>query len=254
MIPSPPLDADLRTTLDQFHADRPPGADEDVHMCAAIVDSVIERFSAPGDLVFDPFAGFGTTLARAVRLGRRAGGVELLPERVERIRAVAPEAAVVAGDARVLLPGLAAALGGGGASGSAGAASEAGGAPARAAGGAGGASGAASLVLTSPPYMTVTDHEADPLAGYEEPGGDYALYLQQLGDVAAECARLLAPCGYVVWNVADIFHAGVHTPLIDDCAALLGRHLERVAVEDIGWDTLPHDLTRDALLIFRRRG
>ncbi|NLT30485.1 MAG: site-specific DNA-methyltransferase, partial [Propionibacterium sp.] len=71
-------------------------------MTAAVVDHVIERCTAPGDLVLDPFAGFGTTLERAVRLGRRAAGVELLPERVDHVRRRVPGALVVEGDAREL--------------------------------------------------------------------------------------------------------------------------------------------------------
>ena len=74
-------------------------------MCTAIVDHVIRAYSAPGDLVFDPFAGFGTTLIRAVQLGRRAGGIELLPERVAQIRALAPGASVAAGDRKIVVLG-----------------------------------------------------------------------------------------------------------------------------------------------------
>lgn len=80
------LDARLTTTLAAFVAAHPPGADEDVHMVPAVVDHVIERLTQPGDVVLDPFAGFGTTLARAVALGRQAWGVELLPERVAYAR------------------------------------------------------------------------------------------------------------------------------------------------------------------------
>ena len=71
--------------------------------------------------------------------------------------------------------------------------------------------------------------------------------------VTAESARLLAPGGHVVWNVADIQHAGVLSPLIADCAELLAKHLEQVAVVEIEWDEYPHDIVRDALLVFKRK-
>ena len=196
-------------------------------MIGALVDHVIERCTRPGELVFDPFAGFGTTLERAAALGRAALGIELLPERVAGIRERVPGAHVIEGDARELLRLL-----------------DRDGAP---------RSGApVSLVLTSPPYMTARDHEANPLTAYERDGGDYGRYLAELGLVAAQCARLVAPGGTVVWNVADIHHAGHTTHLIRDCTRVLGRHLTPVGNTEIVWDRFPHDLVADALLVFRR--
>lgn len=220
--PDSPLDARLAASHETFLSERPPGAEEDVHMIPAIVDHVIECCTNPGDLVLDPFAGFGTTLDRAVRLGRRGVGVELLPERVEHIRRHTPGAVVIEGDARELLPRLTDPGNG------------------------------VDLVLSSPPYMTATHHDADPLTAYEEDGGNYPRYLRELGAVAKQCARLLHPGGYLVWNVADIFHEGDQTHLIDDCAMVLDAHLRRAALVEIEWDRLPQDLTRDALLVFRR--
>jgi DNA modification methylase len=50
------------------------------HICPLqfdIVDRVIERFSMPGELVVDPFAGIGTVLLRGLKLGREVYGSEL---------------------------------------------------------------------------------------------------------------------------------------------------------------------------------
>lgn len=50
------------------------------HICPLqydIVDRLIERFSNPGEIVFDPFAGLGTVPLRALKAGRRGRGVEL---------------------------------------------------------------------------------------------------------------------------------------------------------------------------------
>jgi DNA modification methylase len=41
------------------------------------VRAAIEQFSSPGDLVFDPFMGGGTTLVEALALGRRAIGTDI---------------------------------------------------------------------------------------------------------------------------------------------------------------------------------
>lgn len=196
-------------------------------MVAAIVDHVIERCSQPGHVVFDPFAGFGTTLVRAVALGRAAMGVELLPERVEYAKRRVPAARLIEGDAREL---------------------------ARLTRGVPAGEGRAGidLILTSPPYMTVDHHEADPLTAYEENDGDYGRYLAELGQVAAQCAYLVSPGGYVAWNVADIHHRGTTTHLIRDCGRVLEQHLTPVGVTEIIWDRYPHDLVSDALLAFQR--
>ncbi|MBP2375232.1 TRM11 family SAM-dependent methyltransferase [Paeniglutamicibacter psychrophenolicus] len=222
-----PLDSQLTATHDTFVAERPPGADEDVHMVSAIVDHIIERCSNPGDLVFDPFAGFGTTLIRAIALGREALGIELLPERVDYLRDRMPDAHIIEGDSRELL---------------------------RLVRGTGSPLPDAdiNLIVASPPYMTAENHEPDPLTAYEENDGDYDRYLDELGLVAAQCARVVVPGGFVVWNLADIHHMNLTTHLIRDCKRALGRHLTLVGETEILWDQYPHDLISDALLVFQR--
>ena len=53
------------------------------HVCPLqfdIVDRLIERYSAKGELVFDPFCGLGTVPMRAILSGRRGAGSELNPD------------------------------------------------------------------------------------------------------------------------------------------------------------------------------
>lgn len=52
------------------------------HVCPFqidIVDRLINRYSNPGDVVYDPFCGLGTVPVRAMKLGRRGAGSELNP-------------------------------------------------------------------------------------------------------------------------------------------------------------------------------
>ena len=54
----------------------------EMHLCPLqfdIVDRLIRQMSEPGELVYDPFAGLGTVVVRALKLGRRGLGVELSP-------------------------------------------------------------------------------------------------------------------------------------------------------------------------------
>jgi len=69
------------------------------HVCPLqfdIVDRLIERYSNPGDLVYDPFCGLGTVPYRAILKGRRGGGSELNPayfmDQVHYLRAAEREA------------------------------------------------------------------------------------------------------------------------------------------------------------------
>lgn len=71
------------------------------HVCPLqfdIVDRLINFFSMPGELVFDPFAGIGTVPLRAIQMGRRGGGSELNPDyfrfACEYLRAAEAEIAV----------------------------------------------------------------------------------------------------------------------------------------------------------------
>lgn len=56
-------------------------------MPEALLMRIVMASSNPGDVVLDPLAGTGTTLAAAKRLGRKYVGIDISPEYVERTRA-----------------------------------------------------------------------------------------------------------------------------------------------------------------------
>ncbi len=60
----------------------------------ALVEPCIKAGSREGDVVLDPFAGSGTTLAVARRLGRKAIGIELQPKYLPLIQRRVSEAAL----------------------------------------------------------------------------------------------------------------------------------------------------------------
>ncbi len=215
----------LLQKVSELVAQRPPDDQELVHFTESLAAAVLDDLTSPGDRVLDPFAGFGTTLVVARRLGRSAVGVELLPERIaqvrERLQGNGSEvpAEVVHGDARRLAELV---------------------------------QGPFDLCLTSPPYMTRNDHPENPLDAYEVPDGHYPTYLEQLGEVFGQVATLLRPGGHLALNVANTVQDGVLTPLAFDLAAVVSRHLTLVQDVVVCWDGTPWGVGADFLLVYRR--
>jgi DNA modification methylase len=204
-------------------AERPEGTADDIHFTQALAESIVSYASQPGDLVLDPFAGYGTTLAVAVRIGRRAIGIELVPEHIEIARRrTAGRARLILGDARELSRLV---------------------------------DEPVDLVLTSPPYMSATDHPENPLTGYATDDGDYAVYLGELGSIFHQVAALLRPGGQLVVNVANVVASdGKVTPLASDIAGVIDEQLPLLGVTTLRWDEPPAGLDGDYLLWFARPG
>ena len=217
----------LLLRADELAAERPAGQVDDVHFTEALAASVVEDATGPGDVVLDPFAGYGTTLAVAARLGRRAVGVELLGEHAAVARARCPEAEVVEGDARRLVDLLDGVL-----------------------------DAPVDLVLTSPPYMTAVGHPENPLTGYATDDGDYPTYLREVSAVFAQVAALTRPGGAVVVNVANLASVGatgdVVTPLAWDVGRAVSEHLRFRGETFLCWDRHPPGHAGDYLLWFSK--
>jgi len=198
--------------------DRPPGYEDDVTYPPELVEAFIAEYTKPGDLVFDPFAGFGTTLIVAERLGRRAFGLEIVPERVEFIRSqLSDPTAVQQADARDIgaldIPRIA-------------------------------------FSMTSPPYMTRADHPQNPLSGYGTLDGDYSAYLRELATIYEWLAERINPGGRVVINAANL--RAHNTRLAWDIGNAVSGVLTYEREIVIDWDEPQPWFTNDYCLVFER--
>jgi DNA modification methylase len=215
------LDPCLHVSRAELHDEAPPGAVDEVRFTESLVEAVLAEYSREGDIVLDPFAGYGTTAVVAARMGRMAIAVELLPERAELIRErVGLGAQVITGDARSLAAIVA---------------------------------GPIDLCLTSPPYMAAAGHPENPLTGYRSNDGDYRTYLDELEEVTVQIVGLLRPGGHLVINVADIESGGVVTPLSRDVSERVARHAELVREIHICWDEPPTGILDDRCMVFSAR-
>lgn len=207
---------DLRATLPR--PDRPDDAADDLCFTPEMVAAFVNAYTKPGDLVFDPFAGFGTTLATAQRLGRAAVGFEIDARRVTYTRTqLVDPSAVRKQDVRSLdwstLPEF-------------------------------------QLSITSPPYMTKEDHDQNPLSGYRTLDGDYGRYLSDLQQIhRGISSRAAGPDARIVVNVANLRS----TPLAWDVGAALSEVLVFDHEVVLNWDEPQDWFTQDYCLVYRPR-
>ena len=214
------MDPWIRLRRREIAEERPAGATEDVHFPERLAERVIGQFSTPGELVLDPFAGYGTTAVVAARMGRRSISVELLPERADIIRArLGVGGRLLVGDARELRALVHEPV---------------------------------DLCLTSPPYMSRTGHPENPLTGYRTLDSDYSTYLADMEAVCVEITALLRPGGHLVVNAATVVGTLEQTPLADDLADRFSRHLVRHPDLAIAWDELPAGIVDDRCLVFEK--
>jgi len=199
-----------------------PDVDDDVSFPEELVERFLAEFTSPGDLVFDPFAGFGTTLVVAEQMGRRVLGIELLLERVELIKhRLRNPGTIVQWDALNLadlpLPAI-------------------------------------DFVMTSPPYMTRAGHPQNPLSAYQTLDGDYRRYLRELCTVFETIAASMKVGGRAVINVANICTDGIITPLAADVAAGLSSVLILEQEVLIVSDTADPTIVENKCYVFRNSG
>lgn len=193
----------------------------DVRYADELVAEFLREYTKPGDLVLDPFAGFGTTLIVAETMGRRALGIEFDKARADYIRTrLRDQSAVIHGDSRQL-----SALG----------------------------LPRADFLMTSPPFMGRGDAE-DPLQSYSAPGDGYEAYLDGMSVIAGQIAAVLKPGAAAVFEVSNLKRPTGVTTLAWDMAAVLSRHLRFEGETIIGWDHYGYGYDHSYCLVYRNTG
>jgi DNA modification methylase len=192
---------------------------EDVRASNNMLEHFIKEYTSEGQVVFDPFAGFGTTLLVAEELGRIACGIEYSQPKAEYVRGllIHPER-LIEGDSRKLLdydlPGF-------------------------------------DLCLTSPPYTNENDSE-NPFVDYRQKGFDYPSYLKEMGNIFSQVAQKLNPSGHVVIEAANLKKQEHVTTLAWDIAREVSKVLHFEGEIMIGWDRYGYGYNHSYCLVFSK--
>ena len=195
-------------------------ANDDVRFTESLVKHFIEKYTSEGDVVFDPFAGFGTTLIVAEAMNRVACGVEIIPERVAYIKKLLKDpSAIIQGDSRRLsklgLPLF-------------------------------------NLSITSPPYMTKNDHAENPFDGYRTLSGNYESYLNEFVSIYSQIRKIMKSDAHIVIEAPSIKKDGIVTTLAWDIAAKLSNVLHFDGEIVVEWDNYGSGYNHSYCLVFSK--
>lgn len=193
-----------------------------VRFSEELAEKIILEFTKKGDRVLDPFAGFGTTLFAAQRLGRVGYGVEYEKERYDFIKnKLRAPSAIVNGSSLAIsdhkFPKF-------------------------------------DLCMTSPPYMRSFDDE-NPLSNYHK-RGSYKQYLRDIANIYRQIKKLMKKDAVVVVEISNTFGRGrPMTTLAWDVAKELSEifFLEREIIHCTTEREASEGSNHSYLLVFRNR-
>ena len=185
-------------------------ADDDVRYPEELVEYFLENYTSKGDIVLDPFTGYGTTLLVARKLGRKGYGIEIDESRVKFLTEELKLENIYHSDIRMLnvdnLPKF-------------------------------------DFVMTSPPYMNKDETEYYALSGYATQG-NYAKYLEEMSFVFAKIKKILKPNATLVIQVDNIKINSEVTTLAWDIGKTLSEvfHFEGEIIVNWDWERKPNGI------------
>ncbi len=148
-----------------------PIAGSQVRYSEELVKKFILQFTRKGDKILDPFAGFGTTLIVAEKLGRIGYGIEYEQERVDYIKKnIKLPTRIIHGNALKIgeykLPKF-------------------------------------DFSMASPPYMRSSDKE-NPFSNYSKKG-NYKQYLRDISTIYKQIKKLMKPNAVIIVEVSNTY-------------------------------------------------
>jgi len=203
-----------------YYALPPEYQNDDVRMPDSLVEYLLTEFTREGDLVFDPFAGYGTTLFVAEAMKRIGYGVEYIEGKAKYIQSnLSHPEHLIHGDSRKLssynLPKF-------------------------------------DFCMTSPPYTPREDTE-NPFTAYTELGNTYENYLQDISHIYKQVAQCMRPSAKVVIEIANLKTKHGVTTLAWDVANAVSRVMTFEGEIVIGWDEYGYGYDHSYCLVFSNK-
>jgi len=192
---------------------------ENVRAADSLVEYCINKFSEKGQVIFDPFAGYGTTLFIADELGRIGYGVEYSKSKANYVqKLLAHPEHLIHGDSRNLkeyeIPPI-------------------------------------DLCLTSPPYTNQSDTE-NPFVDYRQKGFNYKSYLKEMKNIFTRISRKMKPSGHLVIEASNLKKNGEVTTLAWDIAQTVSKIFSFEGETIIGWDEYGYGYNHSYCLVFSK--
>ena len=192
--------------------------DDDVRYPESLVEHFLEEYTRAGDVILDPFAGFGTTLLVAERMGRVPFGVEIDQDKVNFVRSKLNNSEnIIHGDSRLLanidLPAI-------------------------------------DFSITSPPYMTKDNHPQDPFTSYKANGKGYKAYLRDIRSIYKQLRKHMKPTGTVVLEVSNLKVENQVTTLAWDIGQEISQVFHFNGEVIVCWDKYGYGYDHSYCLVF----
>lgn len=202
----------------KLERDPPPFEGNDIKYPEALVRHFLKLYTKPGDKVFDPFAGLGTTLFVAEEMNRIPYGIEADPLKQEWVAGQLENWTHLQCDDSARMNKI--------------------GFPKM------------DFAMMSPPFMP-NHHQWNPLYAGDPKYAGYAAYLKRLTKIFAELSLLMKKSAHIVVQV-DNLPGRTFTPLVRDMSIALEKSFTPVSEIIVAWKNPTPQYSHTQCLIFKK--